>query len=595
MYKSIIFLLFYALVFAGEFVCAEPAPGAGKADELQVLIDVSGSMKQNDPHNLRIEASRLLINLLPDASKVALWLFAEKTAPLIATDTVNAAWKQQAIKASSSIHSRGLRTNIEDAIQTVLAKGFSGSGSKHLILLTDGFVDTSKDIMQSADSRERILSELIPKLQQQNIQVQTVALSDEADKELLEKLAFDTGGWAETAQTAERLQKVFLKMAQKAAPKDTLPLTDNKFGVDGGIQEFSVLVFKKPHAAATQLVAPDGKKLSKQSMTANLSWLESPGYDLITVKQPATGNWGLLAEVDPDNQVMIVTDLKLQLEQIPNFIGEHDSFSVKAHFTDKDNLITRADFLGMLSLDVVVDQQAPVKMAAVNVQPGFYEHGVSELSLGKHVLKVLADGKTFKREIVHEIEVVATPISVEKQVNAEQRQVSLKLVPDLKALNPTGMLIDAVISQDGQAPQTLPMNGKDGVWTLDLPGPPPAGVTRVNFNVMAKDHDGKPVSPPIKPLTIDDSWFAAPAVVAPTEAEPVAKPEEHEAEPHADEHTEAAHEPSQPTDDAPINWLLVGGILFAVNLLLAGGGFFIYRYLKKSQADKHQQLLERLS
>ncbi|MBD9361798.1 VWA domain-containing protein [Methylomonas fluvii] len=602
MFKSFIFTVFCVLVLTVDSARCQPVPAAAGADEIQVLIDVSGSMKQNDPDNLRIEASRLLVNLLPDGAKAAFWLFAEKTAPLSATDAVNAAWKQQAGKATANIHSRGLYTHIEDAIQTALSQGFKGGGKKHLILLTDGFVDISKDIMQSADSRERILSEWIPKLQQQNINVQTVALSEQADKELLEKLAFETGGWAETAQSAEQLQRVFLKMAQKAAPKETLPLTDNKFQVDSGIHEFSVLVFKKPHAAPTQLVAPDGKSISKQSMVANVSWLESQAYDLITVKQPLIGEWRLVAEVDPDNQVMIVTDLKLQLSEIPSFLGENEALPIKAHFTDKDKLITRADFLGMLTLEVIQDQQTPAKMQTVLAEPGFYQHQVEHFSLGKHLLKIVADGKTFKREIIHEIDVVATPISVEKHVDAAQRQISFKLLPDTKLIDPAGLVVNAVINQTGHEPETRPLINKDGVWLLDLAGLLPQTTTHVNFNVMAKDHAGKPLTPAIKPLSIDDSWFvpAEKAEAAAPAAEPDAHHEsaDHENTDHetdAEQHEQADHEQHPPPDAPPTNWLLVGGILLAINLILGVGGFFTYRYLKKSQADKHQQLLERLS
>lgn len=588
MFKSFIFTVFCALTLFADMAWCQVAPAAANADEIQVLIDVSGSMKQNDPDNLRSEASRLLIDLLPEHAKVAIWLFAEKTAVLTASDAVDQAWKQQAVKATANIHSRGLYTHIEDALQTVLSQGFSGEGNKHLILLTDGFVDISKDIMESADSRERILSELIPKLRQKNIQVQTVALSDQADKELLEKLAFETGGWAETARSAEQLQRLFLKMAQKAAPKDTLPLTDNQFSVDSGIHEFSVLVFKKPRAAPTQLLAPDGKKLSKQVLGANVSWLESQAYDLITVKQPLSGEWRLIAETDPDNQVMIVTDLKLQLSEIPHFVGENQSVEIKAHFTDQDKLISRADFLSMLDLQVSQDQQASVNMPALAAEPGFYGLNIGHLTLGKHLLRIVADGKTFKREIVAEVQVVATAVVVEKQVDATLRQVSLKLVPDLALLDPAGMVVNAVINQAGQEPRRVAAIEKDGVWTLDLAGLPPAVETRVNFNVMAKDRTGKPLAPVIQPLTIDDSWFQTHA------AEP-----EHTSDSKADVTAEAnaaaaaGHEQSPAPQE--INWLLVGGILLAINLVLAIGGFFIHRLIKQNQNQQHQQLLERLS
>ncbi len=595
MLQSSIFLVFgvLMLITGASHGQSTTAATAAPADEIQVLIDVSGSMKQNDPDNLRIDASRLLISLLPEAATIKLWLFAEKTAPLSETAAVTPAWRQQAMAATAKIHSRGVYTHIEDALQTALNNGFQGSGTKHLLLLTDGFVDISKDIMQSADSRERILSEWIPKLQQRNIQVQTIALSDQADKELLEKLAFETGGWAETAQSAEQLQRVFLKMAQKVAPKDSLPLSNNRFSVDAGIKEFSVLVFKKPHTAPTQLLTPDHKKINRQSPGSTVAWLESPAYDLITVKQPLAGEWQIEAEMDPDNQVMIITDLKLQLADLPNFISEKEALELTAHFTEQKQLISRADFLNMLTLQVSQDQHTPLPLPAVTGEPGYFRHVINDLPVGKHLLKIVADGKTFQRESTHEIEVIATSIALEKQIDPTHRQVILNFVPDPARIDASGMVIQAVINQTGKPSQTQEIKAQETGWTLTLADLAPGSSTLVSFNVMAKNLHGKPLTPAIKPITIDDSDFLA-AQTQPQPPPPVAEdaPHENAQQQPAIEQAAETHDPAAATE---INWLAVVAIVLAVNLLLIAAGYFIYQTLKKNHGQKQQQLLERLS
>lgn len=575
---------------------AQPASLASGNDEIQVLIDVSGSMKQHDPDNLRVEASRLLVNLLPDAYKVAVWLFAEKTMPLAATEAVSAKWKQQAMKDIGNIHSRGLYTNIEAALQTVVDRGFKGGGNKHLILLTDGFVDISKDIMESADSRERILSEWIPKLQQQHIKVQTVALSEQADKELLDKLALETGGWSEMALSAEQLQRLFSKMAQKAAPRDSVPLSDNRFMVDSGIREFSLLAFKKDKAAPSQLRMPDGKLLSKQSNQPNLSWLESQSYDLVTVKQPLAGEWRLEAVIDPDNQVMIVTNLKLEVAGMANFVGEHEAVTIKAHFNDGDQLITRADFLGMLSLSVVVDQQPAVPMPVVAGELGFFSYTLAQLPLGKHVVKVVADGKTFSREAVSELEVIAMPISIDKQVDAEKRQVSLLLKPDVSVLKSEGMVVSALISKPGQAAENREMTLKDGAWRLDLTDLPASQSTQVNFNISAKRLDGSMMTPVLKAVSIDDSWFAPKAELA--EHQEKAEGESSNVE-SIDAKQEAAADTQEGSADASMvseysGWTLAA-IVLGANFLVMGIAYLIYRLVQNAHAKRQQELLERLS
>lgn len=584
MNKFIIVISLLLMILGGAANGAsEEDPGR---DEVQVLIDVSGSMKQNDPRNLRIDASKLLISLLPEGAKVSIWLFAEKTAALTHSDAVDAEWKKQALKSTSQIHSQGLYTNIEDAIQTVLSDGFKGKGAKHLILLTDGVVDISKDIMVSADSRERILSEWIPRLQQENIQVQTIALSDQADKELLDKLAFDTGGWTETAESAEQLQRTFLKMAQKAAPKDTLPLVGNQFSVDSGVKEFSVLAFKKPNSAPSQLQTPEQKKINKQTASANVAWLENAAYDLITVKQPGVGDWRLEAETDPDNQVMIVTDLKMQLDDLPNFIAPKEAVILKVYFTDQGKLISRADFLNMISIVATLDQQKPLSMPMLSGEPGFFELTFEDLSAGKHSFKIVADGKTFKREIDREIEVVATAIAVEKVIDAERREVALQLRPDAALLDVTTLAIEAAIQRVGTPVEKKVIESKEGVWTIKIDGVPPGSEVTVNFNASVKTLDGKTIIPAIKPIKIDDRMFKKKM------EEAVAKPEPL---PTASESTPTKAGVSEHEAAPATNWLLVGGIVAAVNLLLITLGFFIYRAIKKANTEKQQQILEKLS
>lgn len=586
MQPSIIVFFISMLLLAGKAYSTEQSPS--NADEVQILIDVSGSMKQNDPKNLRVDATQLIINLLPNGTKVSIWLFAEKTTLLSHSDAVDDPWRKQAAKTCQSIHSRGIYTHIEDAIQTALNQGFTDNGNKNLILLTDGMVDISKDIMVSADSRERILSEWLPTLHQKNIKVQTIGLSEQTDKELLEKLAFETGGWHETAESAEQLQRVFARMAQKAAPQDTLPLSDNQFSIDKSIKELSVLVFKKTGATPTQLIAPDQQKINKNTASKTISWLESSAYDLITVKQPLPGDWQIEASIDPDNQVMILTDLKLKIDALNNFIAQKQSVSLKLHFTEQEQLIIRPDFLHLVNITLSIDQQESIDIPPISTDPGFFSVTLNELTQGKHQLKIIADGKTFKREIIQDIEVVATTIAVEKVIDSPNRQVTLKFQPDISQLDSASVAISTLIHQANTAVESHTVEEKDGVWELKLK-PLPAGETmQINFNVMAKTLDGSSVTPLLTPLTIDDGFFE-PAVTPPSVHEPQPMPPQE-----ADSNQlQPATEPL-PTE-AESNWGMTIAIVLTVNLLLGGIGFFTYKKLKQNQAKKQQALLERLT
>lgn len=579
---SCLLLLLYGPISKGQ-----PADTAAQ-DEIQLLIDVSGSMKENDPGNLRIAASQLFISLLPEQAKVSIWLFAEKTTQLIETNSVNAAWKQQALQACKKIHSKGLYTHIENAIETTLTQGFKGNGRKHLLLLTDGLVDISKDIMVSADSRERIFSEWIPRLQQQAIKVETIGLSGQVDKELLEKLASDTGGWNENPQVAEQLQRVFLKMLLKAVPKENLPLTGNQFTVDSQVKEFSVLAFKANDSAASKLVTPDKKQIDKRSAPANVAWLENPGFDLITVKQPGVGDWRLDADVDHDNQVMIITDLKMQLAEFDSFLQDKQQLELKVHFTDQDKLITRADFLAVLTISAALDQQAPQNFQPIEADPGNFSYKLENLSPGKHQLKVVADGKTFKREISRDFQVLAAPVRLETEATPGKREMLLKLIPEQGMVQPGSLGGEVLIHESGKSDRTEVIHADSNGWSLKLANLTAGAETTVSFRLQAKNQDGKPIMPEIKPLTITDQDFSVNAGHVENEAKATAETE----------HPIHAEEPESKPDEeheAGTNWFKVSAIVLGVNFLLLFSGYYLLRALKKARIAKQQRILENLS
>jgi uncharacterized protein (TIGR03503 family) len=562
--------------------------------ELQILIDVSGSMKQNDPYNLRIPAVKLLVNLLPKGTKAGLWLFAEKTSVLVETGIVDAQWKKKALARISKIHYRGLFTNIEDAIQTSAQDWFK-SDAQHkriLILLTDGMVDISKDIMQSAESRERIIVEQIPLLQQAGVKVQTIALSDNADKQLLEKLAFDTNGWSETTQNAEQLQKVFFKMFKKAVPQDTVPIRGNVFSIDTAIKEFSLLIFKQSGASASQLIAPDKTTISSVSHPENVAWLNEKNYDLVTIKGPKVGVWKIDAQVDPDNQVMIVTDLKFKVDEIANHISAKESFKLTSYFTDQQQLISREDFLKLIEITVeLVDEQGKKDqwiMQPVEGKAGLFSYKVKPLNkTGKYTITMIADAKTFKRESIQTIDVIEGSVGVETEINKVDRTITLKIIADEGIIDSQMMSVQVTIDQPGQASETHTLEKKSGNWQIIIEAPEQGKRKIINFSIMAKTKQGDSISPNIKPIVINDSLFAAP--------EPVEekKKEEIVAENVENKPLEIVEEPVEVKDE--VNWMKTSIIVVVVNIILIAGCFFTFKFMKKRTADKQTQLLNRLT
>ena len=228
-------------------------------NDVRVLIDISGSMRTNDPQNLRRPALRMLVGLMQPGTRAGVWTFAKWSNPLVPLAEVDAGWKKRALSASKQITSPGAFTHVERVLQNAI-KGWSGKPSthnRHLVLLTDGMVDVSKQPAESAASRARILDELLPKLQGLGAKVHTIALSERADHELMKRLSSATDGWYQQVESADRLQRVFLKIFEQVGKPDAVPLKGNKFTVDSSVREATVLLFRTPGSADPVLVSPD--------------------------------------------------------------------------------------------------------------------------------------------------------------------------------------------------------------------------------------------------------------------------------------------------------------------------------------------------
>jgi hypothetical protein len=161
------------------------------------------------------------------------------------------------------------------------------------------------------------------------------------------------------------------------------------------------------------------------------------------------------------------------------------------------------------------------------------------------------------------------------------------LIPDLAVIDADSLVVTADVTYSGKPTENRQVVAEDNTWLLKLPALEANSEAIINFHVIAKSPEGHALSPDIKPIKITADDFKT-AVAAQEQAEPAV----------AEEQTEEDANSEEPSAEAPVeeaNWLAVSGIVFSVNLLLGLGGYFVFRILRNSYAEKQQKILERLS
>ena len=581
------------------------SPLSGRAEtksDVRVLIDVSGSMKQNDPKNLRAPALRLLVELLPKDTRAGVWTFGQYVAMPVPLGNVDKAWRDTARAEAAKIHSRGLFTNIEESVRKASAgwKEPDPHYRRHMILLTDGMVDVGKDPEQNAQSRRRLLQELLPALEQADVTVHTIALSDKVDFDLLQAISSATRGSFEKVTSADDLQRVFLKLFEKSVGADSLPIENNAFQVDKNVSDITVLVFLAKDSPTTSLIKPDKKILSEKEHPENVQWYHAEGYDLITIKAPEAGAWGLQAKVDPDNRVLVVTNLRMQLDKLPNTLLLGDRFDVRARLLEDNKTITNPNLLDKTKFDVkLVDAQSKVQSFALHddgqAPDSLKGDGVYSLLLdkieqpGNYEAIVQAKSLTFQRELHHSLNVYDSPANIVITQEAPEKPFHISILPHPGLIRPESVSMQ--LRFHDSAPQTVAQINEQE-WAIEIPAK--LSNQKFTLTMAAMRYDGNPLKMDFEQLLTATKGPQSLAIkIALPEPVPETKPvvpEVHE-DTHAakkeDKQAEPAHSPeNEATDEKQkkgFDWKIVGGIVIGTNVIVFALGFLLYRRFRKGR------------
>ncbi len=617
-------LLFFILLFVlpVSVWTAQQVEKPPQSSDVRVLIDVSGSMKKNDPNNLRLPALRLLVGLLPPDSTAAVWNFGTKAEPLVALGLTNDKWKAGARQASKKIHSRDLLTNIGSALDAAIAdwgQTPAELSQRSIILLTDGMIDISKDDAMNKQERARILETLLPKIADTGASIHTIALSANADDDFLKQLSTKTDGGFEQTDNAEQLERIFLRLFEKTTRRDTLPLVDNKFLVDDSILELTLLVFKAKNAQPSIVIDPDKKNYQLSNKPNHIKWQSEKNYDLITITRPKPGEWSINAQTDPDNRVMVVTNLQIQTSRIANNLFAGEILNIALFLTDNNKKIADDNFLQFISINAI--QEEPNKKrwflhdnglrGDQEAHDGIYNVGVSKtLAIGNNQFTIQASSETFQREIkhsviVHDTNLIHTRVDQIQKNNKNYHQILV--TPNLEFVNARKMDISALLLQGevlqgevlpGEAPDNsdnsqpiklLQTNPNVLEWSYESDTLDADKTNQIIIHMVTHTHSGRPINYTSRPILLSIPKFDN-LPITPDQLLKDDTPPKEEKEQAQEPGIETTIEKISETEENNSHWL--PGIIIAVivNIILGTGGWFGFRKWKKSRETAYADI-----
>ncbi len=428
MWRCLLLAVFLSGSMSGSVV-GDVSDSPGLKPDVRLLIDISGSMKQSDPENLRAPALDLIVRLLPEGSRAGVWIFGEDVELLVEHRVIDSAWRAAAQRAVANIDNSGLRTNIPDALRAVTYDlgRMDGSYRTSIVLLTDGKVDVSNSPMANASAAKSLLDNMAPELGAIGIPVHTIALSDEADWGFLRSLAEKTNGIAEKAETAGELTEIFLQSLEMVAPTARVPIGDNGFQIDDSVTEFTVLVFLEDEEATLALITPSGQRYQAGMENEDVEWFRNRKFALVTVTAPEPGTWQLLAPGGTTTRVTVISDLRLEVDPLPNSLPGGRQTELGLRLLEHGLTLTDPEVLELFTISVEITGPNGA-MVLIDVSgeyavpaDGEYRVTIPAFELpGRYELMAQVRGETLQRELPMYVEVTASDVQPKISTRGEQ-------------------------------------------------------------------------------------------------------------------------------------------------------------------------------
>lgn len=300
-------------------------PGPVKTLDVALIIDSSGSMVTNDPNDLRKDAAKVFIDAMISGDQIAVIDF---------DDNTYVAWALQLLTADRSgpkaavdtINSSG-GTNIGAGLQVGFNELNSSSNSnpKAAVLLTDG---------QGSYSNQADLYAA------EGWPVFTIGLSDEADENLLQAIANQTGGKYYALTDPGQLLNVYF--AIQSAISGAQEVLNTSLVMEQGDTELLTAAIDANQNAAnfvtnwpgsevnTQLTDPSGRLITPDTALTDPNVYHAKGdtYEVYRISYPVAGQWQVElygADLAPGGE-----QVTLQVSQRDNELPVQDWAEVSA-------------------------------------------------------------------------------------------------------------------------------------------------------------------------------------------------------------------------------------------------------------------------
>ena len=408
--RLLFFVLLSLFALTGKLYADSPTDVNDKMDAVLVL-DASASMMVTDPLSLRDEGARLFLQLLHPVDRLAIIKFSDKAQVLRPLSPYNREETENLSNTIKNITNDGIYTNIASAIEKgveILHESGRNDAQKAVILFSDGKMEPNPSDGTPEDLKQHLFNRVLPQAEASGIKVYTLALSQEADKDLLSEIAEKTGAEHWYSPSAEEIHKSFANMFLVARKPQLLPVEGEKFVIDEEIDEVTIYVSRDARDEVS-IINPNGIVINRHSSNPNIKWFHANQFEVVTIYSPTVGEWNVSGLEEGSGFVAVMTNLKLNM-QWPQRNVEGIPFLVQARLYDSSKPIDLQDIAKNVRFNfrvIPIDRiSAPIMSGAlvddgsygdIAANDGIFSRLISINDVGDYKIEVDVVSPTFQR------------------------------------------------------------------------------------------------------------------------------------------------------------------------------------------------------
>ncbi len=314
--------------------------------DVVLVLDSSRSMQRTDPGRLRDQGAKLLVRFLAEGDRIAILHFDEKTTVDLPMTEVGAETLSKTDSVITAIPNEGNFTDLWSPINSafeLLKKDGRANADKAVVLLSDGKMDPHPNAGDKQALLMRLLETDLPAFKKKKIKLYTLSLSSEADQDLLRLMAQKTGGLHWFAPDVNTVHKIFSDLFLTLKQPQVVALEGSGFEIDGTTTEATFYLSRTDPKQQVSIIDPQGNSFNNVNFPSNVKWYRGTLFDVVTIKNPLPGVWGVDGLDNPEGFATLLSDLKVQVRWPQLVLRKGDSMTFMVRLTDKGKPVDDAN------------------------------------------------------------------------------------------------------------------------------------------------------------------------------------------------------------------------------------------------------------